>query len=88
MSRRDDVRGLCGAKTRLGAPCRLPPVTGKDRCRMHGGAKRSGAQPGNQNALVHGYYSAAARAERKRLADQIRWIKKQMQELRNLKSSE
>jgi hypothetical protein len=25
---------------------------------MHGGARRSGAQPGNQNALKHGHYSA------------------------------
>ncbi|MBT4741251.1 MAG: hypothetical protein HN793_07165 [Rhodospirillaceae bacterium] len=74
----------CGARTRAGLPCRTPPVTGKTRCRMHGGAKASGAQPGNQNAFVHGYYSAAAKAERKRLADQIRWLKKEMKEMRAL----
>jgi len=80
---------ICGAKTRSGHPCRMPPVTGKTRCRMHGGTppgrKPSGAPKGNRNAFVHGYYSAAARAERKRLADQLRWLKKEMKELRKMK---
>lgn len=47
----------CGAKTRAGTPCRAPAVAGKARCRMHGGAKGSGAPKGNMNALVHGRYS-------------------------------
>ena len=47
----------CGAKTRSGAPCQAPAVAGKKRCRMHGGAKGSGAPKGNQNALKHGMYS-------------------------------
>ena len=47
----------CGAKTRSGQPCRAPAVNGKGRCRMHGGAKGSGAPLGNQNALKHGLYS-------------------------------
>lgn len=47
----------CGAKTRSGAPCQAPAVSGKKRCRMHGGAKGSGAPKGNQNALKHGMYS-------------------------------
>jgi len=34
---------------------RAPAVRSKKRCRMHGGAKGSGAQPFNQNALKHGY---------------------------------
>lgn len=80
---------ICGAKTRAGFPCRMPPVTGKTRCRMHGGtkpgSKRSGAPKGNTNAFVHGYYSATARAERKRLADQVRWLKNEMKEMRKLK---
>jgi len=33
---------LCGAKTRGGTPCRLPPVPGKTRCRLHGGLTPSG----------------------------------------------
>ena len=47
----------CGAKTRTGTPCRSPAANGKGRSRMHGGAKRSGAPVGNQNALKHGLYS-------------------------------
>jgi hypothetical protein len=48
---------LCGAKTRCGLPCRSKPVTGKKRCRMHGGAKNSGAPLGNQNAYKNGLYT-------------------------------
>lgn len=46
----------CGAKTKRnnGAPCKSPALRGKNRCRMHGGAKGSGAQSGNANALKHG----------------------------------
>lgn len=47
----------CGARTRQGTPCRAPAVRNKERCRMHGGAKGSGAPKGNKNALVHGLYS-------------------------------
>jgi glucans biosynthesis protein len=54
----------CGAKTRSGKPCKGPVVRGRKRCRMHGGAKGSGAQLGNQNARIHGYYSRAAVRER------------------------
>lgn len=80
---------MCGAKTRAGLPCRLPPVKGRTRCRMHGGStprsNRGGAPKGNRNAVVHGYYSAEARMERKRLAAQIRWVKNEMREMRKLK---
>ena len=47
----------CGAKTRSGSPCRSPAVAGKRRCRMHGGAKGSGATKGNRNALKHGEFA-------------------------------
>ena len=47
----------CGAKTRTGRPCRSPAVTGKKRCRMHGGAKGSGAPRGNRNAYKDGSYT-------------------------------
>jgi len=43
----------CGARTRGGTPCRAPAVRAKWRCRMHGGARGSGGQPGNANALKH-----------------------------------
>lgn len=46
----------CGARTKTnnGQPCRCPAVRGKSRCRIHGGAKGSGAPKGNHNALKHG----------------------------------
>jgi len=62
----------CGAKTRSGQSCRSPAVHGKKRCRMHGGAKGSGAPPGNQNALKHGFYTKQAIEERKTLRQLIR----------------
>jgi uncharacterized protein YjcR len=62
----------CGAKTRKGGACRSPAVSGKKRCRMHGGAEGSGAPTGNQNALKHGLYTREALAERKALRDLIR----------------
>jgi hypothetical protein len=57
----------CGAKTRAGTPCRSPAVSGKERCRMHGGAKGSGAPRNNQNALKHGSYTKTALRQRAEL---------------------
>lgn len=50
----------CRARTRRRTPCRAPAVAGKRRCRMHGGAKGSGAPPGNKNALKHGGFTKEA----------------------------
>jgi hypothetical protein len=51
----------CGARSkRTGEPCRSAAMK-NGRCRMHGG-KSSGAPKGNQNALKHGNYTAAAQA--------------------------
>ncbi len=57
----------CGAKTRSGKPCRSPAVSGKKRCRMHGGALGSGAPRGNKNAQKHGQYTREAITERRQL---------------------
>ena len=57
----------CGAKTRRGSPCQSPAVSGKRRCRMHGGAEGSGAPKGNRNAFKHGLYTKEAIEERKKL---------------------
>lgn len=46
----------CGATCRDGSECEAYPVTGGDRCRMHGG-KGSGAPDKNQNARSHGLHS-------------------------------
>lgn len=55
----------CGARTRKGTTCQAPSVKGKKRCRMHGGARGSGAPKGNKNALKHGEYSREAREFRR-----------------------
>ena len=47
----------CGAKTRCGGSCRSPAVRGKRRCRMHGGAPKSGAPRRNHNARKHGRFT-------------------------------
>lgn len=57
----------CGAKTRIGGACRAPAVHGKPRCRMHGGAKGSGAPRANQNARKHGRFTGEAVAERREI---------------------
>jgi uncharacterized protein YjcR len=62
----------CGAKTRTGQPCQSPAVSGKKRCRMHGGAKGSGAPKGNRNALKHGLYTKEAIESRKAVRELIR----------------
>jgi hypothetical protein len=62
----------CGAKTRAGKPCASPAVTGKRRCRMHGGAPGSGAPKGNQNAFKHGWYEKAMIEERRKIQALIR----------------
>ena len=57
----------CGAKTRSGKPCGSPAVSGRKRCRMHGGAPGSRAPRGNKNALKHGLYTRGAIEERRQL---------------------
>jgi hypothetical protein len=62
----------CGAKTRSGKPCQSPAVSGKRRCRMHGGAAGSGAPRGNKNALKNGLYTREVIAERRQLRALLR----------------
>jgi hypothetical protein len=57
----------CGAKTRCGGACRSPAVSGRRRCRMHGGAPESGAPKANQNARKHGLFTRGAIAERRQI---------------------
>jgi hypothetical protein len=51
----DLMRVTCGAKTRAGTPCQIPPVNGRTRCRLHGGATPRG--PAIGPAFKHGRYS-------------------------------
>ena len=68
----------CGAKTRSGAPCKSAPVTGRRRCRMHGGADGSGAPKGERNGnYKHGRYTKEVAATR-------RWLREAAHMLREL----
>ena len=71
----------CGAKTRKGGSCKAPTVTGKKRCRMHGGAPGSGAPKENKNALKHGLFTKEAIEERKRLRALLRESRKLLQSI-------
>jgi len=57
----------CGARTRAGGACRSPAVSGRRRCRMHGGATGSGAPKGNRNALKTGLYTSERLAMRRQV---------------------
>ena len=54
---------LCGAKTRIGTPCRRRPISGKKRCKLHGGAS-TGPRRG------HGVYADAFTPEETEAANQ------------------
>lgn len=59
----------CGARTKgnNGKPCRCPAIRGKARCRVHGGAKGSGAPRYNLNALKHGETTGESKAFKKEI---------------------
>ena len=74
----------CLAKTRQGTPCQNPAVTGRNRCRMHGG-KSTGPRTAAGKARVaaahtkHGRRSAAhvsrvkfINAELRRITNELR----------------
>jgi hypothetical protein len=71
----------CGAKTRSGKPCMSPAVSGKKRCRMHGGAPGSGAPRSNKNALKHGRYTREAFEERRQLRALLRQSRMLIQQI-------
>jgi len=72
----------CGAKTRSGEPCMSPAVSGRNRCRMHGGAPGSGAPLGNKNALKHGQYTSEAIEERQAVQTLLRQSRALIQQLK------
>jgi glucans biosynthesis protein len=59
-----------------------PAVSGKARCRMHGGAPGSGAPRGNQNALKHGQYTREAVEEDRQLRDFLRHSRTLIQKIK------
>lgn len=65
----------CGAKTRAGHPCKQAAVTGRTRCRMHGGAKGSGGPRGSRNGnFRHGLHTLEAKTTRKAIRENVREI--------------
>jgi hypothetical protein len=72
----------CGAKTRCGDACRSPAVHGKKRCRMHGGAERSGAPKANQNARKHGLFTRNAIAEREQIQTLLGETRRLLEEMK------
>ncbi|MHC2465177.1 HGGxSTG domain-containing protein [Bradyrhizobium embrapense] len=72
----------CGAKTRSGGACRAPAVRGKKRCRMHGGAKGSGAPRANRNARKHGRFTRDAIEERREIRELLGEVRKVLEELK------
>lgn len=73
----------CGARTKsnYGKPCRCPAVRGKLRCRVHGGAKGSGAPRYNANALKHGETTAEVKTFRHEIKAAIQQSKKIISQL-------
>jgi hypothetical protein len=72
----------CGATTRSGGACRSPAVHGKKRCRMHGGARGSGAPKANQNARTHGLFTKDAIAERRGIQRLLGEARKLLEEMK------
>jgi glucans biosynthesis protein len=74
----------CGARTRSGAPCRSPAVTGRRRCRMHGGAPGSGGPKGPRNGnYKHGRYTTEALAARRWVKQYVRQVNALVRRLRH-----
>ena len=72
----------CGARTRNGRPCRKYPIRRRQRCRLHGGAKGTGAPRGNRNSVTHGRTTAAELSARRAITRLIRESKKTLDEVR------
>lgn len=81
-----DSAPRCDAKARTNnySPCRNPAVRGRRKCRMHGGAKGSGAPRDNVNALKHGETTAKVRALKSEIRQTIQHSKHIIQDLSKL----
>jgi|688.fasta_scaffold620739_1 hypothetical protein len=83
------VDNRCLARTRKGKStfCQARKVSGKKRCRMHGGTG-DGAPKGNKNAFKHGKYSREAIEKRKsatKLKREFMELLRQMKKFDNYK---
>ena len=65
----------CAARTKSGKPCRSP-ATKKGRCRLHGGARGSGAPAGERNGQYrHGERTKAAIAEQQKFSALLKMLR-------------
>jgi hypothetical protein len=82
-----DWPGLaCGAETRAGTPCKNPAVTGKSRCRLHGGLSTGARTPEGRAKLralhwKHGRATTEAKAEAKRQAQVGRAVRAELRQI-------
>ena len=74
--RMDAIRDRqCGARTKSGGRCRSP-ATKKGRCRLHGGARGSGAPTGERNGqYYHGERTKGAIAEQQKFSALLRMLR-------------
>ena len=78
----DPDEGLCGARTRSGGHCRRPKARGRPRCRLHGGARGSGAPAGDRNGQYrHGEFTKQAIIEK-------RWVRSLLRTLLGSKGAD
>ena len=74
----------CGAHTRAGHPCKQAAVTGRARCRMHGGARGCGGPCGDRNGnFKHGLWTVENVQMRKAASLMIRRTRALLQELKS-----
>lgn len=64
---------ICGAKTRIGSPCKKNALKGHRRCRNHGGLSPSGEAHWNYQ---HGRCSKEVRDKNRLVRDQIKHLQK------------
>ena len=73
----------CGAHTRKGTVCQKPPLSGKSRCRLHGGLSTGPKTPEGKARIAaahwkHGRRSRAFTETRKRIWADLRAIEARM----------
>src|SRR5262249_2418162 len=73
-----------GAAVSLPKPCRSP-ATKKGRCRLHGGARGSGAPSGERNGQFrHGERTKAAIAERRKFSALLKMLSAGLTRIRKI----
>jgi hypothetical protein len=76
----------CGAKTRAGTPCKNPAVTGKQRCRLHGGLSTGARTPEGRAKLralhwKHGRATTEAKAAARQRAQIGREVRAELRSI-------